>query len=233
MTIFPDGGDRCGWPEAILFDLDGTLIDSAPDIAAAANALLAEHGRAPLPVPTVRDMIGNGVKKLVERAFAASGDPIGGAELDAAFHRMMQVYGDHLTVLTRAYPGALEAVRDFAQARVKIAVVTNKPQQFTDRILQHYGFAPFIGTAVGGEAGFAKKPEPDMLLEACRRLGVAPKRAMMVGDSTADVESARAAGMPVLLVEDGYSREPLANLGADGVMPSLSGLSQAIEALKA
>jgi len=232
-AIFSESGDRCGWPQAILFDLDGTLIDSAPDIAAAVNALIAEYRRAPLSVPAVRDMIGDGVKKLVERAFAASGDAIGGDDLDKAFHRMMELYGDHLTVLTQPNPGALDTVAAYAKARVKIAVVTNKPQPFTERILAHYGFAPFIGAAVGGEAGFAKKPAPDMLLEACRRLGVSPSRALMVGDSTADVASARAANIPVLLVEDGYSREPLATLGADGVMKSFAALPAAIEKLKA
>lgn len=229
--IFSESGERYGWPLAILFDLDGTLIDSAPDIAAAANALIAEHGRTPLSVPAVRDMIGDGIRKLVERAFTASGAPIEGEELDRAFHRMMDIYGDHLTILTRPNSGALEMVQAYAKARVKIGVVTNKPQPFTERILAHYGFAPFVNTAVGGEAGFAKKPAPDMLLEACRRLGVAPKQTLMVGDSIADVASARAAGIAVLLVEDGYSREPLAALGADGVMKSFAAMPLAIEKL--
>lgn len=232
MIAFSDAGDRCGWPQAILFDLDGTLIDSAPDIAAAANVLIGEHGRPPLSVPAVRDMIGDGIKKLVDRAFAASGAPIAGDELDKAFHRMMEIYGDHLTILTKPNPGALEIVTAYAKARVKIGVVTNKPQPFTERILAHFGFAPFIDTAVGGEAGFAKKPAPDMLLEACRRLGVSPSRALMVGDSIADVASARAAGIAVLLVEDGYSREPLESLSADGVMKSFAAMPSAIEKLK-
>lgn len=232
-SIFAESGDRCGWPQAILFDLDGTLIDSAPDIAAAANALIAEYGRAPLSVPAVRDMIGDGIKKLVDRAFAASGEPIAGDALDKAFHRMMAIYGEHLTVLTTPNPGALDIVKAYAKAHVKIAVVTNKPQPFTERILEHYGFAPSVDTAVGGEAGFAKKPAPDMLLEACKRLGVSPSRALMVGDSVADVTSARAAHIPVVLVEDGYSREPLSSLGADGVMKSFADLPAAIEKLKA
>ena len=232
-SIFTDSGDRCGWPQAILFDLDGTLIDSAPDIAAAANALIAEHGRKPLSVPAVRDMIGDGIRKLVDRAFAASGEAVAGEALDAAFHRMMELYGDHLTILTKPNAGALAIVEAYAKARVKIAVVTNKPQPFTERILEHFGFAPFVDTAVGGEAGFAKKPAPDMLLEACKRLGVSPSRALMVGDSIADVASARAAHIPVVLVEDGYSREPLSSLGADGVMKSFADLPQTIEKLKA
>ncbi len=233
MAVFSESGDRCGWPQAILFDLDGTLIDSAPDIAAAVNTLLGEYGRAPLSVPAVRDMIGNGVKKLVERAFAASGEPIAGEVLDKAFERMMVLYGDHLTILTTLNPGALDIVKAYAGARVKTAVVTNKPQVFTERIMEHYGFAPFIGTIVGGEAGFAKKPAPDMLHEACKRLGVTASRALMVGDSIADVQSARAAGIAVLLVEDGYSREPLEQLGADGVVKSLADLPSGIEKLKA
>ena len=230
--LFAQPGDRCGWPEAVLFDLDGTLIDSAPDIAAATNELLAGDGLAPLPLSAVRGMIGKGVANLVARAYEASGLPLAGEALDDAVARMMPIYARHLTGLTVILPGALEIVSALARARVKVAIVSNKPHDFTKAIAAHYGFTPHLAAVQGAQEGIAKKPAPDMLLKALDIMGGRPSRSLMVGDSTSDVEAARAAGMPVVIVEGGYTGIAASKLGADAVIARLADLPSAIERLK-
>lgn len=233
MSLFDEAGDRCGWPEAILFDLDGTLIDSVGDIAAATNEMLARDGLPALPVDAVRGMIGKGVANLVARAYEACGLPLADGELDAAVARMMPCYARHLTNLTIVLPGALEMVRAYAGARVKLGIVSNKPHEFTRAIVDHYGFGSHVGVVQGAQDGLARKPAPDMLLKALEGLGARPSRSLMVGDSVSDVEAARAAGMAVIVVEGGYSRVPAAQLRPDAVAKDLLSLPAAIERLKA
>ena len=208
-------------PRVVLFDLDGTLIDSAPDLAASVNIVLGLHGFMPLALPAVIAMIGNGIRKLVERAFAASGVTLSPSELDAAYDEMMQVYGGHLTVSTTLMDGARETMAALAGAGVKLGVVTNKPQRLTETILDHFGLSPLVGAVIGGDAGFERKPAPDMLLAALARLGTAPGEAIMVGDSRADVESAKAAKLPVVVVRGGYTTVLADDLGADMVVDRL------------
>lgn len=216
------------WPQAVLFDLDGTLIDSAPDLHASVNILLASHALGPLSLPQVVSMIGNGVKKLVERAFAACGRPLAGAVLDIEYEAMVAIYGDHLVALTTLMPGARQAVETLHAAGHRLGVVTNKPQRPTEAILDHFGLSPFLGAVIGGDSGVEKKPAPDMLFATLDRLGVAPEDALMVGDSPADVGSARAAGIAVLVVRGGYTTVPAEHLGADAVIESLDDLATAI-----
>ena len=230
--IFKEAGDRCGWPQAILFDLDGTLIDSAPDIAAAVNELLGQDGLPALSVDAVRGMIGNGVKKLVERAYAASGRPVQGEALDRAHERMMGIYGKHLTRHTTMMPGAMEMIVAYKSARVKIGVVTNKPEGFTRDILAHFNLAAHVDAVVGGDTGPARKPAPDMLEHALTQMGLSAARALMVGDSPADIGAAKAAYMASIAVRGGYTTVPADELGADLVISSLMELPAAIEALK-
>jgi phosphoglycolate phosphatase len=221
------------WPRAILFDLDGTLIDSAPDIAAAVNDLLKEENLGPLSVEAVRRMIGNGVVKLVERAYAACGHALLGAALDERVKAMMPHYANHLTGLTVLLPGALEVVSTYAMAEVKIAVVSNKPDAFTRTILEHYGFAPHLAAMQGQNAKLKTKPAPDMLFATIDQMGVAAADALFVGDSINDLGAAKAAGMACVLVHGGYSIEPLESFGADAVCDTLFELPQAILKAKA
>lgn len=226
------GGTRCGWPQALLFDLDGTLVDSVPDLASAVNRLLAAEGLDPLTRDAVRGMVGNGLRKLVERAFAARGRPLDAAGLDAMSARMTQVYGERLTEETVLMAGAGETVAAYASAGVGLAVVTNKPEALSRRILAHFGLDTAVPVVIGGDTCATRKPDPEMLHAACAALGVPASRALMVGDSAADIDAARAAGMACVALRGGYTRRPVEELGADMVIDGLAGLPQAIERLK-
>jgi phosphoglycolate phosphatase len=229
---FAEGGDRCGWPQAVLFDLDGTLIDSVPDLASAVNDLLATEARDALTVDEVRTMIGNGIRKLVERAFAARDVELEGGALDEMTDRMMAIYGRCLTVGTTLMPGAFELVTAYAKAGVKIGVVTNKPENFSRSIIEHFGLGPAVHVIVGGDTGPARKPAPDMLLHALEQIGVGAHRALLVGDSPADIDAAKAVPMASIAVRGGYTTVPVDELGADIVIDSLVLVPQAIERLK-
>jgi len=220
-----------GLPEAVLFDLDGTLIDSVPDIAAAANELLAGHGLEALGVDEVRLMVGHGVSPLVRRAFSARSVPLDGEALEARVAQMMPIYGRHLTNLTVVLPGALESLETLARAGVKLAVVSNKPMPFTRAICDHYGFSRHLGAVLGAQAHMPKKPAPDMLHAALDAMGAGRHRAVMVGDGAADVEAARAAGLPVVIVRGGYGAEPAESFSPDLVIDSLADLAGALRRL--
>lgn len=223
---------RSDWPRAVLFDFDGTLIDSAPDLADAVNELLGRRDLGPLSLADVTSMIGNGVEKLIERAFAATGNPLEPAALKGEHAEMMDIYARHLTGRTKLMPGAREALDELREAGVALGLVTNKPQRFIETILDFFRLSGLLGVAIGGDSGVPKKPAPDMLLAAMEELGAAPWDTVMVGDSTSDVESARAAGIPVVIVRGGYTNVPADRLGADLVIDSLAGLRAALPRLK-
>ncbi|MEX3009686.1 phosphoglycolate phosphatase [Hoeflea sp. TYP-13] len=220
------------WPQAVLFDLDGTLVDSVPDLTASVNRLLEFNGLGRLDVDDVRPMIGNGVKKLVQRAFAAHSVELEGDRLTFTTDRMMGIYREHLTDNTTLMTGAYEAIAALDQSGVRIAVVTNKPESLSRRILEHFGLAEFVGSVIGGDTGPARKPAPDMLLQALAEFGVSAQDALLVGDSPADINAAKAVPMASIAVRGGYTTQPVENLGADQVIDSLAWLSRAIQTLR-
>ncbi|MER9053879.1 phosphoglycolate phosphatase [Mesorhizobium sp. M0174] len=219
-------------PKAILFDLDGTLVDSAPDITAAVNELLAGRDLPPLRLDQVKAMIGGGIRKLVERAFATSGTPLLGSAFEEANRDMAPIYRRHLTGRTRLMPGVREVLTHLHLSGIAMGVVTNKPQLAAREILLHFGLTDYLGAIVGGDAVTYLKPAPDALLLALDQLQVEPRDTLMVGDSSADVAAARAAGMAVILLRGGYSQIPVEELGADLVCDSLFDLPSAMQTLQ-
>ncbi|HEX6318755.1 MAG TPA: phosphoglycolate phosphatase [Burkholderiales bacterium] len=207
---------------AVLLDLDGTLLDTAPDLAAAANAMLAERGLAPLPAATIRDFIGRGIPSLVERCLAAAGLALPRERLEPA----LRSFGAHYTRLnggaSRPFPGVAQGLERMRAASLPLACVTNKASAFTAPLLEKTGLAPFFDAVVTSDQVGRRKPHPEPLLQACRALGVAPGEAAVVGDSANDAEAARAAGCRVLLVSYGYSEgRDVRSLDSDGVVATL------------
>jgi phosphoglycolate phosphatase len=194
-------------PKLVLFDLDGTLVDSAPDIAAALNAALAELGQPTYPVSTVTTYVGDGARKLVERAAA----PTPEVDQDRLLERFKAQYAAHVCVSTRVYPGVLEALDAFAARGVPLAVVTNKPGDLARALLRALLIADRFADVVGDGDGYPRKPSPEIAQAVCARHAVAPADALLVGDGLPDVRLARAAGCPVAAVTWGYTaRDALA-----------------------
>jgi phosphoglycolate phosphatase len=194
-------------PSLVVFDLDGTLIDSAPDLAAAINAMLADLGCEPLSIAEVRRMIGDGVAMLVARALAARQcaqvDP---ADASRVF---MRHYEADATSRTLCFPGAAEALRALRAAGVPLAVCTNKPARITATILDRLGLAHYFARVLGGDSLPFRKPDPRVLLALAEGFAARPDRTLLVGDSEVDAATARAAGVPFVLMKHGYRRGPL------------------------
>jgi len=192
-------------PAAVLFDLDGTLVDSAPDLATAVNRTLAELGHAPVAEDTVRVWIGNGARRLVARALAGrrdvEADPPG---LEAALARFFVHYQECLVDRSRLYPGVREGLARLERLGLPLAVVTNKPERFTAPLLEALDIRAQFRALVGGDTLAVKKPDPAPLEHAAALLGVPARSCLLVGDSRADMEAALAAGMPMVRVPYGY-----------------------------
>jgi phosphoglycolate phosphatase len=198
----------------IVFDLDGTLIDSRRDLANATNALLVECGASPLPEERVGRMVGDGAATLVGRAFAASGI----AQPPDALDRFLRLYGDHLLDCTRPYPGIPDAL-DVLRSQRRLAVLTNKPLASTRRILDGLALAQYFphDAVLGGDGLFPRKPDPAGLRHLAETAHVALSETLLVGDSVIDWRTARAAPTAVCLVRYGFGFEgfPLGELGME------------------
>ncbi|MEF2552885.1 phosphoglycolate phosphatase [Aurantimonas sp. A2-1-M11] len=221
------------WPKAVLFDLDGTLVDSAPDIHAALNETLASYGEPPFTLEAVTRMVGRGVPTLIDRAYEGLGKTLDPAERDRVVTRFLAIYEPRATELTTLTAGASEATRALVDAGTPIGVVTNKPEAATREILTHFGLSDLMQVVVGGDAGPPKKPEPGLLLLACERLGLDAGDVVFVGDSENDVAAAQAAGMAVVVLRGGYTSIAAEDLGAGAVVDRLDAVPSVFAALRA
>jgi phosphoglycolate phosphatase len=217
--------------KAVVCDLDGTLIDSAPDLRAAANAVLVAAGRKPLGLAEIRSMIGDGTARLVERAFEATG----GAPADPAarIEQFLQHYEANATRLTRPYPGVEATLERLQQSGLTLAICTNKPYRATQSVLAGLGLGRFFKVVVGGDSLPVRKPDPRILTEALGQLGVEAGHAVMVGDNEHDLTTARAAKVAMVLVSYGYARVPLADLRPDCLINAFEELPGALRRLHA
>jgi len=209
--------------QAIAFDLDGTLVDSLPDLIAAANAMRHHLGLEPLLHDRIRDHVGDGIASLVHRAITDERE--GQAEhqqWEDGFQFFVNYYRQHLTVHSTVYPGVISALNLFKALKLPLAVITNKSQRLALPLLEELGLAEDFSLILGGDSLTEKKPSAMPLLHACQVMGVAPEALLMVGDSANDVLAARAAGSPCVLVSYGYGAAD--QLQADIVVDSLEAL---------
>jgi len=223
----PDRGPD--WPKAAVFDLDGTLIDSIGDIADALNATLATRGLPSLPEDHIRKMVGAGVPELVRRGLSAHG--VADGDMPDCIAEMMQRYTARPVARTRLFDGGEELLDRLDARGVKLAICTNKPQAITELILQQLGVATRFGAIIGESPARPRKPDPAMLRAALDMLGVAAFDAVMIGDSASDVGTARALGVPVVVLRSGYGQEAPDELGADIVIDTLHEVDRAISDL--
>lgn len=216
------------YPVAIVWDLDGTLAESAPDLATALNILLAENDLPQHAVKDVRNMIGGGVPKLIERGFRASGTSLDDTGIETLVPRFMEVYSACATDNTHLRPQAHEALEYFHQVGVIQGLCTNKPISVTRQIVAALGMEVYFGSVIGGDSTERRKPDPLPLQTCLAELGVSASDAVMIGDSGADVGAARSAGVTVFVVPDGYTATPADSLGADYVLADLGEVFEAI-----
>jgi len=216
---------------AVLCDLDGTLVDSAPDLAVAVDATLQDLDMTPRGEAAVRNWVGNGAERLLHRAL--TNDDHGEADPDLlarAKERFWEHYHQNLCVHSRLYPEVAEGLRELARRGYRLGCVTNKPAAFTHPLLAGLGVAEFFPVVLGGDSVPNKKPAPDMLLEAATQLGVSIQQTLLVGDSITDVRTARNAGCPVVCVPYGYNHgQPIHDAGADAVIDALTALPELLQ----
>lgn len=216
------------WPQAILFDLDGTLVDSVADLASALNRVLGDDGFPELSVEAVTGMVGGGVPMLIERALKVHGETPAQDRIANLYPRFLEMYGPHAADETRLFPDVREALEAFHDKGIRLGVCTNKPEKISRMILDSLSVAHLFGAVIGGDTLPVKKPDPEPLIEGFKRLGCAPESGLMVGDSGADANAARAAGVAVILVTYGYTRVPVEELPNDGIVDSFALLPDAI-----
>jgi len=218
--------------DAVAFDLDGTLLDTVHDLAAAINALLIDEGLAPLPKATVRDLIGKGIENLIARAVALRrGEEPAQADMPRLLERYFGLYDQILGRDSAPFPGVVDGLAQLARGGIPLAVVTNKVSRFIRPHLERAAIDHHFHTLVGGDDLPQKKPHAAPLLAAAARMKVAPARMLMVGDSANDVAAARAAGCPVVVVPYGY-REGIAvqALRGDGIVDLIVDVANGIAA---
>ncbi|MHA1564609.1 MAG: phosphoglycolate phosphatase [Alphaproteobacteria bacterium] len=217
------GGDQ---RSIILFDLDGTLIDSAPDIRTALNEVLHQ---ASLPVVTLeqtRSFVGDGAARLVQRAFTSVGVPLHASALSLYRDRYIRAYEARLAVETRLYPHVPHTLRTLRHAGWRLAVCTNKPHAATLSVMRQLALDSYFETAAGGDSFAVRKPDPGHLLSTLAALGATADQAIMVGDSENDVRAAQRANIPVILMSHGYHHGPVEDMAADLVLDSFDNFSE-------
>ena len=217
----------------IAFDLDGTLVDTAPDLVGALNTILAQEGLPPLPFADVRLMVGRGARALLERGFAAAGQPLDALTAPALVERFIAVYLGRIAHESAPFPGVVEVLAQLRQAGARLVVCTNKLTHLSVALLDALDLTQAFDAVIGADLAPAPKPDPRHVLAAIAAVGGDPDRAVMVGDSINDALSAVRAGVPALMVSFGYTEEPVETLGGDLVIHSFLDVPQACIALLA
>lgn len=215
--------------DVVVFDLDGTLADTAPDLAAALNHALTCLGRPTVPVESVRHLVGHGARALLRKGLAATGHA-SEALVEEGFPHFLDYYGANICVGTRPYEGLEEALDSLSKRGIALAICTNKFEWLTHRLIEALGWTGRFQSIVGGDTVGVRKPDPYPLREAIARTG--GERPVFIGDSITDADTARAAGIPLIAVSFGFSDRPAHQLGAETVIDHYSELLPALTRLR-
>ncbi|MFQ5534402.1 MAG: phosphoglycolate phosphatase [Sphingomonadales bacterium] len=222
MSHFPIfsnvSGEFMARQDAIIFDLDGTLVDTAPDLTKALNHVLKSLGRDDVRENQVRHMVGLGGRKLLECGLAITGETPAASDIDALLARFLEYYSQNLSVFSTVFPGAIEILTELQDQGVKLGICTNKPIAFSHRLVHALGLGDFFPVILGSDSVKRRKPDPDHLWQTIDQLGASRARSVMVGDSENDVRTAKAARVPVVAVTFGYSHIAPEKLGADAII---------------
>jgi phosphoglycolate phosphatase len=215
----------------IVFDLDGTLVDTAPDLVATLNAVLAREGYGTVAYEEARTMIGGGARHMIARALSQQGVAVEPADLDRLFAGFIRHYAAHIADRSRPFPGLEPALDVMAAHGARFAVCTNKLEQLSRLLLERLGLADRFAAICGQDTFGVPKPDPELLRQTIARAGGDIRNTVMIGDSAADVAIAQAAGVPVIAVEFGYSDVPAPLLKADRVIGHFDELPGAVASL--
>ena len=215
----------------VVFDLDGTLVDTAPDLVDALNFVLRREGLAPVPLQSARGMIGAGARKLIERGLEADGRETSPSELAQLTEDFIAYYAEHIADRSRPFDGLEAALDDLAGRGYRFAVCTNKLEWLSKRLLDRLNLSTRFAAICGADTFGVAKPDPAIFRQTVARAGGEVSSAIMVGDAGPDVGVARRAGVPVIGVSFGYTEVPIVDLKPDRVIDHMSELRAAIEAL--
>lgn len=223
--------DLEGW--TVLFDLDGTLVDSAPDLIGTLNRLLVEEGLPPVEMEAASTLIGSGARALLVHGFEAAGADVERARSEALFERFLVDYAGHIADGSRAFEGVVDTLERLKARGAALAVATNKRSDLSELLLEKLRLRHHFAAVVGPDRVSARKPSAAHLVEAVRTAGGDPARAIMVGDAAPDAEAARDAGMACILTTFGYTPVPVEDLGGDVLIDAFEDVEEAIDGLLA
>ena len=217
----------------LVFDLDGTLIDTAPDLIGTLNVVFAREGLPPVPYEIARNLIGGGARMMIARGIEAEGRVAAPAELERLFRDFIAHYSEHIADRSRPFPGLVEALDALAAEGWRFAVCTNKLENLSVLLLDQLGLAHRFAVICGQDTFGVQKPDPEVLRKTVTAAGGTFRNAIMIGDSPTDIRVARAAGIPVIAVNFGYTERPVSELGPDRIISHFAQLPAAVAELRA
>jgi len=212
----------------VVFDLDGTLVDTAPDLIATLNAVFAREGMPPVPYEAARNMVGGGARRLIELGLKREGRMLALSDINRLFDSFVVHYAAHIADHSRPFPGVIAALDQLAARECRFAVCTNKLEWLSRRLLDALGMSARFAAICGQDTFGVHKPDPEILRRTIRQAGGKIERAVLVGDSATDINTARAAAVPVIAVDFGYTDTPVAELGPDRIIGHFDKLPGAI-----
>jgi phosphoglycolate phosphatase len=217
--------------KAVIFDLDGTLVDTAPDLWRATNHVLSLSGRPQVSLAEVRAFVGHGARKLITRGFAAAGRPLADQDIEPLYEKFVAYYGANIAEESVPFPGCLALLKRLKADGISLGICTNKLEGLSVKLIDALGMRAYFDAIIGPDTIGIAKPDPAPYREALRRMGLESARSLLVGDSETDVLTARAAGVPIIGVTFGYTAKPIETFGPDALIRHFSEGYGAIGAL--